>query len=129
MFLPGGVIGQTRVWNDEGDTRLKLPRPNTLFDNAPEHIPTTAPAPASLFSDNNPFRRKPQQYASISESPKFTQILNSGVSKNHDSIDEKKRKRNKEEKTPTATADPDSLIEVSEKKKKKQASDERQQRF
>ncbi|CAL0314159.1 unnamed protein product [Lupinus luteus] len=101
---------------------------STLFGNAPEHIPTTAAASASLFSDNNPFRKKPQQYASISESPKFTQILNNGVSENHDSIDEKKRKRNKEEKIPTATADPDSLIEVSEKKKdkkkKKQASDE-----
>ncbi|XP_019422479.1 PREDICTED: nucleolar protein 12-like isoform X3 [Lupinus angustifolius] len=101
---------------------------STLFDNATEHVPTTANASASLFSDNNPFRRKPQQYTPISESPKSTQILNNGVSENHDYIDEKKRKRNKEEKNPTATADPDSLIEVSEKKndkkKKKQASDE-----
>ncbi|KAF1875361.1 hypothetical protein Lal_00007977 [Lupinus albus] len=100
----------------------------TLFDNASEDIPTVASSSsASLFSDNNPFRRKPQQYVPISESPKSSQTLNNGVSENHDSIDDKMRKRNKEEKTTTATADPNSLIEVSEKKdkkKKKQASDE-----
>ncbi|KAE9613288.1 hypothetical protein Lal_00027715 [Lupinus albus] len=94
---------------------------STLFGNAPEQSPNIAAAD-SLFSDNNPFRRKPQQYAATSESNKPTQTLNV------DPIDEKKRKRNKEDKNPTATADSNSIVEVSErkkdKKKKKQASDE-----
>ncbi|OIW10674.1 hypothetical protein TanjilG_16046 [Lupinus angustifolius] len=92
----------------------------TLFGNAAEQSPTIAAAD-SLFSDNNPFRRKPQQYAATSDSTKPTQTLN------EDPIDEKKRKR-KEEKNLTATADSNSIVEVSEKKKdkkkKKQASDE-----
>ncbi|CAL0311805.1 unnamed protein product [Lupinus luteus] len=92
----------------------------TLFGNAPEQSPTVIAAADSLFSDNNPFRRKPQQYAATSESPKPTQTLNA------DPVDEKKRKRNKEEKNATASADSNSIVEVSEKKKdkkkKKQAS-------
>ncbi|KAJ1395645.1 RNA-binding domain superfamily [Sesbania bispinosa] len=83
---------------------------NTLFANAPEQ--TTA---ASLFSEDNPFRRKPPQPVSASDAPNHTQSPNTGGSVNHDTGDEKKRKRNKEK---IPTLDSDSVIEASEKKRK-----------
>ncbi|KAK7252492.1 hypothetical protein RIF29_36468 [Crotalaria pallida] len=105
----------------------------TLFANVQEQNPTAATAAASLFSDNNPFRRKPQQSTPITEPIKPAQSPNNDVSENHDPVEEKKkRRRSKEEKTPTptATVDPYSVVDVSEKRKdkkknkKKQGSDE-----
>lgn len=71
----------------------------TLFANAPEQT-TTAADTASLFSDDNPYKRKHNQ----------TLSPENGV------VDEKKRKKNKE-KTPVIDSNP--TIEVSEKKEKK----------
>ena len=78
-----------------------------LFGNAPELI--TAPV-ASLFSDENPFKRKPSQPTLISDPIDHILISENGV------VDEKKRKRNKEK---SHVLDSNSAIKVSEKKKKK----------
>ncbi|KAL2348933.1 hypothetical protein Fmac_002933 [Flemingia macrophylla] len=88
-----------------------------LFSNTPEQ--STA---ASLFSDDNPFRRKPTP---LSDSTNYTQDPNTVASVNPDAGDEKKRKRHKE-KAPTRTPDSDPVIEASEKsvKKRKRPSDE-----
>ncbi|PNX94369.1 nucleolar protein 12-like [Trifolium pratense] len=75
---------------------------DTLFANAPEQIIPTA---ASLFSDENPFKRKASQPASISDVSEISV-----------------RKKKKEE---SSVIDSNSAIEVSEKKKKKKSgSDE-----
>ncbi|XP_027360267.1 RNA-binding protein 34 isoform X2 [Abrus precatorius] len=92
---------------------------NKLFGNAPEQ--STATPAASLFSDDNPFRRKPPQPAPASNSTNHTLSPNNVVSGNRDSSDEKKRKR-KKEKNPIF--DSDSVVDVSEKKRK-QGFDER----
>jgi nucleolar protein 12 len=77
---------------------------DTLFANAPEQIT------ASLFSDENPFKRKASQPAPISD------VSEKSI------VDEKKRKKKKEE---SFVIDSNSAIEVSEKKKKKKSgSDE-----
>ncbi|XP_061361167.1 nucleolar protein 12-like [Gastrolobium bilobum] len=90
---------------------------NTLFGN-------TLFATASLFSDFNPFRRKPQQHASVSYPTIPSQSPNNGGSGSHDSGEDKKRKRknNKEERP---ILDSDSVTEASEKKSKR-GSDERE---
>ncbi|KAK7309634.1 hypothetical protein RJT34_06522 [Clitoria ternatea] len=81
-----------------------------LFSNAPKQSTATT---ASLFSDDNPFRRKPQPPAPLSDSTNHGQSPNS---------DDTKRKRKKEK---DKTLDLDSSIEASEKKKKKKhGSDE-----
>ncbi|KAK7307317.1 hypothetical protein VNO77_40260 [Canavalia gladiata] len=84
---------------------------NKLFGNAPEQSTATA----SLFSDDNPFRRKLSQPAPVVDSNNQTHSPNNGASRNGDSVDGKKRKR-KKEKNPTI--DSDSEIEASEKKRK-----------
>ncbi|XP_061348067.1 uncharacterized protein LOC133293508 [Gastrolobium bilobum] len=92
---------------------------NTLFGNGPEQTTATA----SLFSDFNPFRRKPQQHASVSYPTIPSQSPNNGGSGSHDSGEDKKRKRKKnKEKRPIL--DSDSVTEASEKKRKR-GSDER----
>ncbi|TKY70031.1 RNA-binding protein 34 [Spatholobus suberectus] len=91
-----------------------------LFSNAPEQSTATA---ASLFSEDNPFRRKP---APLSDSTNSTRSPNSGGPVNLDSGDEKKRKRNKE-KTSNPALDSDSVTEASEKKRKR-GSDEGRER-
>ncbi|KAH1234471.1 RNA-binding protein 34 [Glycine max] len=96
-----------------------------LFAIAPER--TTATTAASLFSDDNPFRRKPTP---LSDSTNRTQNPNDGDHPvNTDSGEEKKRKRNKEktDKTPAPAIDTVvSVIEASDKseKKRKRDSDE-----
>lgn len=80
---------------------------NTLFGNASEQITPTA---ASLFSDDNPFKRKPAKSTSVSD------VTDKTLNPENAVVDEKKRKR-KKEKSPVL--DSDSKIEVSEKKKKK----------
>jgi nucleolar protein 12 len=80
---------------------------DTLFANAPEQNTATA---ASLFSDENPFKRKASQPAPISD------VSEKSI------VDEKKRKKKKDE---SSVIDSNSAIEVSEKKKKKKSgSDE-----
>ncbi|XP_058777455.1 nucleolar protein 12-like [Vicia villosa] len=82
---------------------------DVLFGNAPEQITGTA---ASLFSDDNPFKRKPPQPALISDVTDHTPNSENG------DVDEKKRKRNKEK---NPVLDSNSAIKVSEKKKKKKS--------
>ncbi|KAI5438076.1 nucleolar protein 12 [Lathyrus oleraceus] len=82
---------------------------DVLFGNAPEQITGTA---ASLFSDDNPFKRKPPQPALIADVTDNTPNPEICV------VDEKKRKRNKEK---SPVLDSNSAIEVSEKKKKKKS--------
>ncbi|KAG5067777.1 hypothetical protein JHK85_000154 [Glycine max] len=92
-----------------------------LFANAPEQ--TTATAAASLFSDDNPFRRKS---APLSYSTNRTQNPNNGDHPvNTDSSEEKKRKRTKD-KTSAPAPDTVSVIEPLEEpgKKRKRDSDE-----
>ncbi|RZC28014.1 RNA-binding protein 34-like [Glycine soja] len=92
-----------------------------LFANAPEQ--TTATAAASLFSDDNPFRRKS---APLSYSTNRTQNPNNGDHPvNTDSSEEKKRKRTKD-KTSAPAPDTVSVIEALEEpeKKRKRDSDE-----
>nr|KYP38835.1 RNA-binding protein 34 [Cajanus cajan] len=92
-----------------------------LFSTAPEQ--STA---ASLFSDDNPFRRKP---APLSDSTNHTESPNNVAPVNPDADEEKKRKRHKE-KAPTPPLDSDPVIEVSKKseKKRKRLSDEGRER-
>lgn len=82
---------------------------DVLFGNASEQITGTT---ASLFSDDNPFKRKPPQPALIADVTDNTPNPEIGV------VDEKKRKRNKEK---SPVLDSNSAIEVSEKKKKKKS--------
>ncbi|CAL5188482.1 unnamed protein product [Lathyrus oleraceus] len=82
---------------------------DVLFGNAPEQITGTT---ASLFSDDNPFKRKPPQPGLIADVTDNTPNPEIGV------VDEKKRKRNKEK---SPVLDSNSAIEVSEKKKKKKS--------
>jgi len=90
---------------------------NKLFGNAPEQGTATA---ASLFSDDNPFRRKP---APLSDTTNQAHIPNNGDAENRDAGDEKKRKRNKEK---IPALDPVSVTDVldSSEKKRKRGSDE-----
>jgi len=91
---------------------------NKLFGNAPEQDT----AAASLFSDDNPFRRKP---APLSDTTNHTHVPSNGDAENRDAGDEKKRKRN-EEKSPAL--DPVSGNEVLKKsEKRKRGSDEERQ--
>ncbi|KAL1315755.1 uncharacterized protein [Arachis hypogaea] len=97
---------------DPPQTDLASPRPaagifSSLFAAAPE--PSTALA--SLFSDDNPFRRKPTQPSQ--ESNEQTQIPNNVGSAQHDTGEEKRKRKTLEEK-PSA----DSAIEASGKKRK-----------
>ncbi|RDX67719.1 RNA-binding protein 34, partial [Mucuna pruriens] len=87
---------------------------NKLFSNAPEQSAAT-----SLFSVDNPFRRKP---APLSDSTNRTQSPNDGAPAIPESVDEKKRKRHKE-KTPALDSDPAEASQESEKKRKR-GSDE-----
>ncbi|BAT99622.1 uncharacterized protein HKW66_Vig0153430 [Vigna angularis] len=89
---------------------------NKLFGNAPEQGTATA---ASLFSDENPFRRKP---VPLSDTTNQAHIPNNGNAENRDAGDEKKRKKNKEK---SSALDSVSVTEVSEKsEKRKRGSDE-----
>ncbi|KAK7407148.1 hypothetical protein VNO78_08823 [Psophocarpus tetragonolobus] len=90
---------------------------NKLFGTAPEQ--TTATSAVSLFSDDNPFRRKPVPF---SDSTNHTHVP---INSNPDSVDENMRKR-KKEKTPIPDLGSGSVIEASEKseKKRKRGSEE-----
>ncbi|MED6193164.1 hypothetical protein PIB30_016466 [Stylosanthes scabra] len=98
---------------DPPQTDLTSPPPaagifSSLFAAAPE---ANTPL-ASLFSDDNPFRRKPAQASQ--ESTQQAQIPGNVGSANHDTGEEQKRKRKILEEKPSA----DSPIEASEKKGK-----------
>ncbi|XP_020978411.1 nucleolar protein 12 isoform X2 [Arachis ipaensis] len=80
---------------------------SSLFADAPE----ASTALASLFSDDNPFRRKPTQPSQ--ESNEQTRIPNNVGSAQHDTGEEKRKRKTLEE-NPSA----DSAIEASGKKRK-----------
>ncbi|KAI4314497.1 hypothetical protein L6164_027400 [Bauhinia variegata] len=83
---------------------------NTLFGEVPEQHTS-----GSLFSDKNPFRRKPQESGSCPGSAKDTEIPDNGGAGDHDSGELTKRKRKKEK---NSTVDSGSAFEASEKKLK-----------
>ncbi|CAJ1931122.1 unnamed protein product [Sphenostylis stenocarpa] len=85
-----------------------------LFGNAPEQATAANPTgAASLFSDDNPFRRKP---APLSDTTNHSHIPFNGDAENLDVGYEKKRKRNKEK---SPVLDSVSVTKVSEKSEKK----------
>lgn len=83
---------------------------NELFGNVSEQN-----ANSSLFSEKNPFKRKPLESNSSFDPTKNTDNASNAVSDNHDSDELKKKKRSKEKKS---SIDSDNVLEASGKKLK-----------
>jgi len=97
--------------------------PSSIFDKLFGNAPEQGTATAALFSDDNPFRRKP---ASLSDTVNNAQIPYNGDAENRDAGDEKKRKRNREI---SPALDPVPVTEALKKsEKRKRGTDEGKER-